>query len=342
MRLREECAASVGQFSLARLFIDEYVDYPAYSRGFRPHPKAGAELERVQEWAGRSGIWLPHSTNYMTMNAFLHSTASLERLVTIGKLYALFFFLDDNADIAASLGLEELARLAVLRKRLTHLLNSGHLSAGHGVEERITAELFEELRRVEPPADWLHLFTAATRMYCQQTLVDWRTAASGSVLSVDEYIEARLHTSGMYSVVLLLEFGDARYLRRDRMEAIEPRLDRLRRLCAVLGALINDLFSFEKEFLRERSDYNLVPVILLNQPELPLAEGLACAAALIRGHLREFIALREEVGAQAVEHGPLAVHLHSLELAVQATWAWQLATTRYRREQSLFQEWARE
>src|SRR5690606_21907031 len=147
-------------------------------------------------------------------------------------------------------------------------------------------------------------------------------------------IDCRLHVSGMYATVGLMEFGDNQYLNWPELAAwgLDHGLKRLQWLCAAIGALMNDMFSFEKEFIVDGSDFNLIPVGLLNHDKWTLQNAVLGAANIVREYVKEFVQLSTDLETRCefyLETNPEMVsavwtNIRALRYSVQATWVWEL------------------
>lgn len=339
-----------GFYSLRALFSDEALSIEAYCRDFRPNPHAAASEVEVERFARRHGIWVEKGgAHYNSMTAYLHPTPDEQRLTIIGKSYVVMFFMNDT------IGREKLGHMSPAQKnevrgivgRIDKLLETGTLPSGAGALEEAARESLEEMRQSSPPA-WFGRCMALFKEHIAQSFHDTNARAQAKVPTVDEYIESRLHVSGMYVTIDLMEFGDNQYI--PWAEVVElgllAQLRRLQWLCAAIGAFMNDVISFEKEFVAEGSDFNLVPVIAMNEAESGLHHAITEAARMVRAYVVEFRDLAAVLEARREQLAPnhpalasaLAAHIRSLTGSVHATWAWQNATGRYRAPVTIFEE----
>src|SRR5688572_21659688 len=98
--MHHECAPL---YSLKNLLI---ADSPLLPVNVNPHATI-AEAE-VAAWATASDIALPRMDLILSMTSFLYPQADLARLVIIGKLMFLLFYVDDiYGDLPASQGLRD-------------------------------------------------------------------------------------------------------------------------------------------------------------------------------------------------------------------------------------------
>ncbi|HKR50885.1 MAG TPA: terpene synthase family protein [Pseudonocardiaceae bacterium] len=168
----------------------------------------------------------------------------------------------------------------------------------------------------------------------------------GYVITVEEYIENRLHLSGMLHTVALTEYAENSYLNLPKLvsSGLADDARTVDHSCAALGAFVNDLFSFEKEFIDEGADNNLISVTILNQPRKTLAEVIHQVVPLLRRYLAQYFTATTRpcsdtaTGASREPSDSVASFLNSMQAVVQATWKWQSNTQRCKRKKSIFRE----
>lgn len=337
----EELLAAGRRWSLRELYRTADSDIEKFCAGFAPSRFGPDALTGAEEFCRRHGIWLEAGgAHYNSMTPYLHpNPVSAERMTLIGIYNAILFWLNDTVGrekFAALTGAEqEQARETV--RRLTRLLGTGEIGPDPVPVEAATAEFLARLTPLADPA-WLRGFLADTVAHLLPAIRDQNARTRGDVLTVAGYIDLRSHVSGMYPAIALCEFGRDSYLAWDRVHAagLAPDLHRLRQLTVEIGALMNDMFSFEKECIADGADFNLVPICLLESPDATLADAVARAAAVVRDRLTEFrlvaARLSEEVPRRMApaDVPTLAGQVADMVACVQATWVWQVVTHRYK------------
>ncbi|WP_245401297.1 terpene synthase family protein [Nocardia albiluteola] len=273
------------------------------------------------------------------MTPYLHPhTITVERMRIIGIFNAILFWLNDTVgrEKFAHLSADEQHRALETVERLCRLLESRHTGAKPAAVEVATSELLALLTRHADPG-WLVRFLGSTIEHLRPAIRDQNARARGGLLSVVGYIELRARVSGMYPAIGLCEFARDEYLPWERLPArLGVGLRRLQLLTVEIGALMNDLFSFEKECIVDGSDFNLVPVCLLNTPGATLIDAVHEAARIVRDRLTEFGVLHARVGDECgglADRGvveAVSAHLEDLVGCVRATWVWQITTARYK------------
>ncbi|MFI5716123.1 terpene synthase family protein [Nocardia sp. NPDC051750] len=351
MRAQHETWVRTGEpWSLRELFSTPDCDIADYCKEFRPSEFGAQACGEVERYCREQGIWLePGGAHYNSMTPYLHpNPISAQRLTFIGLFNAILFWLNDTV------GREKYGHLTDAEQ---HRARNELASLCRLLETRIPPETttpvetatVEFLTGIGDLADprWLDEFLVSTLDHLQTAIRDQNARARGDLLTVAEYIDLRAQVSGMYPAIALCEFGRDSYLRPEQLSGagLASDLRRLQVLTAEIGALMNDMFSFEKECIADRSDFNLVPACLLNTPGATLADAVRAAGAAVRDRLTEFRrrsdALRDrcrEPGLAETDLGAqVRVHLADLTSCVQASWVWQLATTRYKGD-SIFTE----
>ncbi|MEV6337597.1 terpene synthase family protein [Nocardia vinacea] len=328
-------------WSLRELFSTPDCDILDFCAGFAPNRFGEQACAEVEQFCRRYGIWLDAGgTHYNSMTPYLHPhTVTTERMTIIGTYNAILFWLNDTV------GREKFAHLTDAEKqqarttveRLCRLLDTRCAATNPTPVEAATAEFLERLAAWAAP-DWLDRFLDSTIDHLRPAIQDQNARARGELLTVADYTDLRAQVSGMYPAIALCEFGRDEYLPWDRIRAVglDTDLRQLRRSTVEIGALMNDMFSFEKECIHDRADFNLIPVCLLNTPGATLADAVHDAARLVRDRLTEFREIRSRIEDRCGEIAdrdvsePVSAHVADLLGCVQATWVWQKTTLRYK------------
>ncbi|MGY1979117.1 terpene synthase family protein [Nocardia gipuzkoensis] len=351
MRGQHEMLLKAGrQWSLRAMFGTPDWDIVDYCRDFRPNRFGEQACAEVERFCREHGIWLePAGPHYNSMTPYLHPGAvSAERMTIIGLYNAILFWLNDTVgrEKFGHLGDREQHQARVATDRLCVLLRTRSAPADPTPMETATSAFLTMLSALADPA-WLDRFIESTIEHLRPAIQDQNARARGGLLSVAEYIDLRAQVSGMYPAIALCEFGRDDYLPWDRIGHTELACDlrRLRVLTVEIGALMNDVFSFEKECIVDLADFNLIPAVLLNHPGWSLEDAVRGSTEIVRARLAEF----RELGAVAVERcerlgaedadlaATVSTHIADLIACVQATWVWQVETLRYKGA-SIFRE----
>lgn len=345
-----QLSKDVPLFSLQELFNFEGFNLNNYCKTFKPHPHIQSLLKEAQGFGRQYGIWLDSAAHYISCATFLYPNAGIERMRAIVQNLAIDYYLNDTMgrDIFAHLSPAAQEAATQMKKRMYQLREDLYIDEDNATPvEQANATVLEYIRGTAPMS-W---FSGFLRLYAYHIYVahkDCNMNAAGRLASVDEYIDSRCHLSGMHHVVKFIEYSEGRFLDWEWLAAngIGEQLERLHFITAAIGGLMNDLFSFEKEVIRNNADSNLVMVILCNQPGLTLEQGIRRAADIVRNQLIAFLSLMDYVRTavqQAAKEAPeqaviMQSHLQGLERCVQASWIWQVHTQRYKSEHSIFRE----
>lgn len=338
----QEWVASSEPWPLRELFSTSDCDIAAYCTGFQPSGYGEQACDEVERYCRAQGIWLdPGGAHYNSMTPYLHpNPISAERLIVIGLFNAILFWLNDTVgrEKFGHLPENEQGRARIELDRLSELLATRKIRENPSPVESATADF---LSRVSTLADqgWLDEFLDSTLEHLRTAIRDQNARTRGDLLTTQNYIDLRGEVSGMYPAIALCEFGRDEYLNWDRLRAasLAADLQRIRIVTAEIGALMNDMFSFEKECIVDESDFNLVSVCLLNRPGATLADAVREAGVIVRDRFIEFRRLHDTLLERCDEPSidtdlatQLRSHLLDLVGCVQATWVWQLTTDRYK------------
>ncbi len=138
----------------------------------------------------------------------------------------------------------------------------------------------------------------------------------------------------MYPTMLLIEFALGHQIHSQVYE--HPLIQRATKLTVLIAAILNDLFSYEKEVMLLDSRFNLVR-ILMETEQCSFAAAVDQSISMINTWIAKF---------ETIAHAPLELkldskshavdYIHGLRQQIAAAWHWQLATNRYRSPDSPF------
>ena len=334
------------RWSLRTLFSTADCDIAEYCDDFAPNRFGEQACATVEDFCRGHDIWLEiGGAHYNSMTPYLHPrAATAERMTIIGIYNAILFWLNDTVgrEKFGHLSRGEQVRALHEVDRLCRLFEADHTPPETGPPgstpiETATTEFLSMLAEQADP-DWLRSFRELTVAHLRPAIRDQNASARRDLLSVGDYIELRNQISGMFPAIALCDFARGVVLPWDRIRAagLEEDVRVLIRLTAEIGALMNDVFSFEKECIVDRSDFNLVPILLLNTPGFTLTDAVTGAAAVVRDRLDRFRTLRTQVlqrcatSADTELIDDVAAYLEDLDQCVQASWVWQCTTARYK------------
>jgi hypothetical protein len=329
-------ATTAQLLTLSRLLIADSNIAP-----LRRHPQAEESEKLVIDFMNKHGVMFPNFHHANTMYAYMYPTGSFERVTVVGKIMGLLFHIDDvYADTAESRGLMggELQREVIDRiDRCAYAFETGVLMPYSGGLERAFQELRHEMQNQVDPA-WMVRFADALRTHITYAVNPigrggWK---SDGTVPYEKYAYLREIVSGMLLSVDLIEYMNEVCL--PDYIVYYPTISRLRQTCSRIAAFGNDLFSYEKEVLREGTRFNLVAVIQANR-RCSFEEAVDRAIEIVNEETRHFYKLANEIACWDDEiNAMVRQYVDGMIYHMSATWGWQLRTLRYRSEQSPFIE----
>jgi len=150
----------------------------------------------------------------------------------------------------------------------------------------------------------------------------------------------------MPHTVSMIEYSQGNYLDWPLLGrlGIAQEFRELGTTVSLIGALMNDLFSFEKEVIDNGSDSNLLAIIVLNNFRMELREAMSVATTIVRNLLAEYGRCTESLFenidglAEADLRAGLLRYMEGIRKCVQTCWLWQVDTKRYKRPGSIWKE----
>lgn len=335
------------EFSLLSLFQSPDFKFDAFCRDFVPHPDI-AELKRTTIDFGKEfGILLPNAEHYVTCAMFLFPAAPMDKIIRLSKNYAVDFYLNDTMGREAKPTTEEKQRLYEIRDRLAAVGDDLEPIGNISTAEKANLTVLGEIAATSPTR-WFHGFLTQYLHHIDVAHQTYDAASLGYVPRIEEYIDRRSAISGMPHTITLIEYAADNYLNwlALRDAGLKAELEKINQTVALVGALTNDLFSFEKEVIDHGTDSNLVMVVLLNNFRMKLAEAIQLSGTIIRDLLADYSRLEKVIRTKAAECPGLSAddrvilltYLDGLKSVLQACWTWQTATKRYKRKSSIWQE----
>lgn len=330
--------------SLLDLLSPEAIRLDEYCKPFVPHPDSDAMKKSVKKFCDDFGIWLPGAEHYITCAMYLFPTAPLSRIVPVVKNNVIDFYLNDimGREVFPRLPLLQKALYSNIKERMSDLSRNMTLHPEAKPIEIANFQMLNEIDATSTPK-W---FEAFLRLYCYHIELahkDCNSAGIGYIPSMDEYFELRCHVSGMPHTVMLIEYSTGDFLDWEELERLDltEDLERINWVVSLIGCMMNDLFSFEKEVIDNSCDSNLVMINLLNNQQLSLRSALLASSVIVRDLIAEFFHLLQRIRniiSDTPGEAAMNLYLSGLERCVQASWVWQVYTKRYKRAQSIWRE----
>jgi hypothetical protein len=337
------------KFSIADLMPGEGQRLHNYCQKFKPHPESNSLISLTKQFCEENGIWKKSSIHHLSCDPFLYPYAETNRLLLMMKHLALDFYLNDEMgrDIYPTLDTMAQNEATDLINRMSSADVTCELPANAAIIEKVDFQLLREIK-AHSTEEWFHAFLKLYKQHVALTHKDSSASALGYIPTVNEYIENRMHTSGMIFMVMLIEFADGNFLDWAWLEkiGITAQLKRIHRVVAEFGGLSNDIFSLEKEIIDHGSESNLISVLALNDIEPNFEQSLKHAGLMVKALVCEYFNLLTRIKTKiatvseqdTANVDALQKHLDGLEIAFKASWLWQTVTDRYKRTHSIFVE----
>lgn len=316
---------------------------------FQRNPDAEVVEQSTEAWARRHGIWKEgYSEHTNTMGAYLHpETANQRTLAAINKTYLILFYIDDTisnelqkelSPAVREEGKKMMYQLFVLLKQRKNLSQVPDSEFG---AVNATKDLLQDLAELSDP-EWLERFMFALEEHLMDTVQDQNAANLGENFTRDSYIERRNDISGMFVTTWYMEFSTGKYLPRTELaEGTHQLCQRLEYLCAIIGGIANDFFSFEKEVIDHLDEFNLITVAMIENPQLGMVESIFECLDYLNRSCDEFIEVSDKLRLQlpslpSAQAEAITEYLKQTKFVALASWFWELDTDRYQRPQSIF------
>lgn len=307
----------------------------AYLGAIQINPYRDDSMESTHIICAQYGITLPNMHRYTSMSSYLFPHAPYDRLLTIDLLNAVLFYIDDVYDRNASSmpsGHDQIG--GEIFENCARIFANGQRPASHHELYPIWQELHRRFRAQSSPAYMQRLILSLSDHF-QAITIPNKAFSEVDDQAIQGYIAARVHDSGMYPTMLLIEFAAG--IEIDQAVQMNPVIQRATYLTAVIAALLNDLFSYEKEVQRLDSRFNIIR-ILMDGHHIQFVEAVHRSVLMINRLTAEFQSIetaRPDFGFPELNH-QVDVYMGGLRDQLAAAWHWQLNTNRYRSPESPF------
>ncbi|MEU1076010.1 MULTISPECIES: terpene synthase family protein [unclassified Streptomyces] len=308
----------------------------SHLRGFPPrdgNPDATRAEAVIRRECLAVGLTQPSHAAYTSMTRYLFPVTPADRLIPMGLLNDILFYVDDlHSPHRSSLDDTMSPQVADMMNRAVAALRTGAVSAGALPDSKAISTGFARVRelflRSAAPLLLERLGTAVEQcLHAMKRPV--RDIFVNGTPDIERYTRIRYSDSGMKVEVELADYARG-FLLPDEVIR-HPVIERARDITVHIGGLMNDLFSYHKEVVRHGQMFNLVPVM---QAALHCSPQEAFNAAV--DHVNQLTDEFEEIllSQQTLAATPMADqttrYLESLADQIAATYHWQFHTSRYK------------
>lgn len=317
----------VSSLSLSDLFIN-------HNFVLTLHPQAADIDGESRALAQKAGIWVSGSEHYNSLASYMYCGGYTDQVTTISFLTDLMFYIDDLYDNRAARNISP-ADLQTFLARCFKAFSTGERSTPSSPVDDAAYELRQRFLRHCDPV-WFSRFIDAVKSHFTNIMEDMSVNEQGR-LTVEEYLRVREPDGCMLGYLYLIEFSHDQYLSEEVLNS--AYIQRLNTIGIHIPTLANDLFSFEKEVLVGKSNFNFIPVIM-EQDNLSFTEAVDATIEYLNKITLEFETLEaaQPDFGDATTNATVATYVQGIRDILSSTWYWQLATNRYRSPQSPFAE----
>lgn len=291
--------------------------------------------QKVALFAEELQIKTTYFADTNTMFAYLHPSATSTRLLVVGKMYALVWFLDDYWD--GNLPPATLEAIGISYENRFGLVSNiaTLIKTGKGSEN--PSPLLRGFQHV-----WLEFAKTAPRKWLKQfakTVVDSlitsheSETSSGLIQTFDEYLKVRDRDAGGIYTCLLMEYAYEIFLEPEVRD--HKLIATLRILACRVGGLGNDLVSYHKEQLQGEDGFNAI-TFLMEKQGLTLQDAIHNVITTHNALVKEFTRLENKLPQEFSSTDNVYKYVQGLKDIMSGTWTWEMTSKRYRTVNALF------
>lgn len=318
-----------------------YVRLPWQSQ---QHNLAELVETQVASFANEAAINTGFFTDTNTLFSYLHPNTTMNRLLTVGKMYALVWFLDDLWD--GNLSSQALEKAGIKLDERYELISAiAATIKNEDVQTGFASNLLGGFKEVWDefsafaPKPWLKEFSQA--MVDSLIISNHSESINQALRTFDDYLQMRDKDAGGLYTCLLMEFTNEAFLTAETRN--HPDIEALRIMACRVGGLGNDLVSYHKEQLQQEDGFNALD-FLIQKFGVSLEDS---AEIVIEKHnqlIEEFMEKEAQMLSSMDRANTTQVlfYMQGLKEIMSGTWEWELNSMRYRTNGALFPELERD
>ena len=290
---------------------------------YSPHSKW--LMEDMMDLGIRIGLVDPsnlHSVRYfrgvvdLSVHTYWYAPRRAFRLATLWSTW--LFYIDDQYDESKEFG-TNIERVRQLMEDCLVLVKTGKAPEDSPFW-RLGLAFYEAMDELLPSEEvhW-RMVEIVARYFFRGAIEQMKYWRDGVVPTFEEFEERRMYDSATLPCEIMVELcGDA-VLPTSLFH--DPRVDKLKSLWARQIALLNDIYSYDKEVLKVGTDWNLLRVYMHHSnPPLSLEEAIDKAIRYINSLSAEF----EQVGHELIDEPTTKEYADVLERYVYAMRQWMV------------------
>ncbi|MGB1287693.1 MAG: terpene synthase family protein [Aggregatilineales bacterium] len=302
------------------------------------HSQAHEIEQQIEDLCACFGIMLPHFAEYNSMTTCVLPHTPVERLVPIGVLNNLLYYLNDMYDrhTRTSADMAMQAKLRQVFQTGIHTLVTGTIPDEDHFFYDVLLYLHQEFQQQAQGA-WILRLARSLIHHLNATTYSISSVIINDKVDVGHYIAVRELDSRLNPMLDMLEFAGGYYLPADILN--ERHLRYMRGLCTKIGALMNDLFSYEKEVLQRGSRFNLL-VAYMDSYGMTFDEAVHHSIEMLNVWSISFLDTLADMPdyADPLLNARVNAYTQGMKDILGATWHWQMHSERYRSSTSPFNE----
>lgn len=256
-------------------------------------------------------------------------------IVPCAHAIAWMFFFDDRYDEDADFAANETALHQFMESQM-RVLETGQLGEDPSPLCNYSLHLRNALLREARGGEaWLARFCSSIHASIEGAKEVARWWTRGENPTIIDYLPIREQSSALYPALDLIEIAAGIWLSDEALA--NPEVQYLRRLCARIVALANDLFSFENEVVHHVSTSNLIQIVMNNEHST-FETAASRSIEIINSITREFETISSVTSAKHGEDTELSTYIKGMQHWVRGHIDWSLSSSRYRSPTSPFPE----
>lgn len=273
------------------------------------------------------GLYAGHST----MTSYLYVNSPISKMVNLLVTYDVFYFLDDFFGEDTNTGqLPDITKILEIWKN-----GKVYNSTNPKIAKLYTSiDYISKKIKEDSPDFFFEKYTNSVIQHLDFSLNQRKYN------TVNEYIDIRLITGGMYLAIYLIEYVHSIYLTEKILLNEGLYIKQVQEKCALIGALSNDVFSYSKE---KHSDYNLINAYLITGEAANYKQAVIKSIDRVNDIHADFqltiqCARNNSESLELSEKLIVRKYFDALDVIVSSSYHWQKKTNRYIHPENVFED----
>ncbi len=219
-----------------------------------------------------------------------------------------------------------------------HIFRTGELPDHPSLIQQAFVEMRKEVLQ-QSTAEWFEIFTDGIQGYITAVIqreIELQRGDKLILTDMNSFLDIRLRDTGGLHTCQLIELTKNAFLPAELRN--HEQIKYLTWLAIAMASLVNDIFSYHKDVVLEKSDFNLIK-ILMDTQKLSFDEAVHESVKIVNNYAALFVEQRAQLPVWGQQEDCVAKqYVDGLAEMMSGNVYWHATTNRYRSPDSPFVE----